>query len=151
MADAKYPFVPKSTAKLSVGDFWPVPLFDGSYASGIVLQKAPRGTAGERVSFCGGLLDWHGRSPPGPSDLANCPLLAQGYMHILAITSFGSVLGNLDHAPAPHLWHDGGRNILRGYDVVRRWSPTDRGKVPALEYWGWDIIQEKAEKLLLNR
>lgn len=152
VVDSSYPFVPKSTTKLRPGDFWPVPLSDGSYASGLVLQKAPSGTPGARVSFCGALLDWNGRSQPDASHLTGAALLAQGYMHVLAITNFGSVLGNLGPAarPVPQLWHDGCRYVLRGYDVVRRWGRDDKGKIPALEYWGWDIIQQKAEELLLN-
>jgi hypothetical protein len=153
MGNAKYPFVPKSTVNLRVGDFWSLPLSDGSYAAGIVLQKAPSGTIGARVTFCGGLLNWNGRSTPELEDLANGALLAQGYMHILSIANFGPVLGNLENAarPVPLLWHDGCRNILRGYDVLRRWSRDDVGKIPALEYWGWDIIHERAESLLVNR
>lgn len=152
MPQAEYPFTPKSTARLSAGDFWSVPLSDGSYGCGLVLQKAPDGTPRSRVSFCGGLLDWNGCTAPAPTDLANSKVLAQGYVHILAITSFGRVLGNLDARvrPSPILWHDGGQHVLQGYDIVRRWSIADRSVVPALEYWGWDIIKEKAEKLLLQ-
>src|SRR3982751_271647 len=96
MAEAEYPFKPKSTAKLRVGDFWPVPLKDRSYACGLVLQKAPTGTPSARVSFCGGLLDWKGRTIPAARDLSNRVVLAQGYMHLLAITNYGEVIGNLE-------------------------------------------------------
>jgi hypothetical protein len=152
MPRTEYPFEPKSMASLSAGDFWSIPLSNGSYACGMVLQKAPNGTPGARVRFCGVLLDWNGRATPDAPDVANRRILAQAYMHILAISRFGQVLGNLDSRvrPSPILWHDGGQHILRGYDVVRRWSIADQGIVPALEFWGWDIIKEKAEKLLFH-
>ncbi|WP_394662622.1 hypothetical protein [uncultured Sphingomonas sp.] len=153
MTKTAYPFVPKSTASLSPGDFWSIPLSDGSYGCGLVLQLAPPGTPGVRVSFCGALLDWNGRTDPDPAILTNRTVLAQGYMHILAIKNHGQVLGNLasDDRPSPIIWRDGGQHILRGYDIIRKWTVADRGFFPVLEYWGWDTIKEKAEQLLLHR
>jgi len=153
MAKTAYPFIPKSTASLSPGDFWSIPLSNGSYGCGLVLQLAPPGSPGVRVSFCGALLDWNGHAVPDPTVLANRTVLAQGYMHILSIKNFGQVLGNLaiDDRPSPIIWRDGGQHILQGYDVIRKWTVADRGLFPVLEYWGWDIIKEKAEQLLVHR
>jgi hypothetical protein len=80
-----YPFTPKSSLSLRLGDFWPVPLVDGSFACGRVLQHNPDG----RVSFFGGLMDWRGDEPPTSDALAGSATIRQGSMHLKAITRVG--------------------------------------------------------------
>src|SRR4051812_28661575 len=91
---ATYPFVPKSSQLLSPGDFWAVPLRDGSFACGCVVELMPKGRPGARVGFLGGLLDWHAKDEPTSESIRDAGFVSQGTMHIRAITSTGGrVLG----------------------------------------------------------
>jgi hypothetical protein len=144
-----YPFVPKSSKFLEPGDFWAVPLSDGSFACGRVLEHMPTGTPGARVGFLGGLLDWHGASPPEERSIAGASaFLAQGVMHILAITETGGrILGwrslELDRlAPWTFAF---GNVVQRGFTPIRPYQRTDRG-LPSLSWWGYDVIQIHANR-----
>ncbi|WP_443969602.1 Imm26 family immunity protein [Sphingobium sp. CR28] len=148
MMTDSYPYIPRSTAKLQPGDFWSIPLSDGSYSCGLVLQLAPKDEAGSRVTFCGALLNWHGEVRPSTPSLGAPSIVAQGIMHIMAITKTGGEIeGNLEAERRPRalLWHDGGRRISEGYNYVRPWSVADREVVPAMEFWSWSIISRRAE------
>ncbi|MDB5265361.1 MAG: hypothetical protein JWM39_74 [Parcubacteria group bacterium] len=95
MATQTYPFVPKSNAHLTPGDFWAIPLQDGSFACGRVLEIPESGDPGAKVSFHGALMDWHGNEPPTGDSIAGSKILEHANMHVLAITKIGGeVLGN---------------------------------------------------------
>ena len=71
-------------------------------------------------------------------------------MHILAITSTGGVIiGNrpLDlDGIEPHLaYHDG--LITRGFTTVRAWTPEDGQQIPSIDWWGYDVIRQRANRL----
>src|SRR5574340_668430 len=90
-----YPFTPRSSLALTVGDFWAVPLAEDSYGCGRVLEHIPKGMPGARVGVLGGLLDWHGQEQPSSEGIAGAAVVEQGVMHIWAITKIGgAVLGN---------------------------------------------------------
>jgi hypothetical protein len=148
-----FPHVPKSTAALVPGDFWGVPLSDTRWACGRVLQPMPRGKPGARVGFLGGLLDWTGPEAPTAESIAGRPLLEQGVMHILSITTTGgAVLGNraleLDGIEPLLAYHDG--MICRGFAPVRPWTRADGQTIPGLGYWGYDVLQIRANVLLVK-
>lgn len=144
-----YPFSPKSNAQLSEGDFWAIPLVDGSYACGRVMQLPPKGFPGpgSRVQFLGSLMDWHGPHMPESTDLSGVGSTVQAVMHVLSITRTGGhVIGNrklsLDKLE-PSLFINGSE-VQRGYDYVREFK---RGEVlPEWSHWGWNVIW-----LLANR
>jgi hypothetical protein len=148
-----YPFVPKSNANLQPGDFWALPLSDGSYACGRVLQLPPAGRPGSKVSFLGGLLDWRANSQPTSHSIAGARVLEQGAMHVLAIqNSGGQVLGNrplgLD-AMGP-LECINGNTIQIGYTPVRAWRREDTAQLPTFSTWGYDFILLRAHKHFLG-
>ena len=96
------PFEPRSIARLLAGQFRAVPLSEGRYACGRVLH-IPR-TADPEPSlyldtriFLAGLMDWSGSGPPTSEAIAGCGVLAQGSMHVAAISDTGSgILGQRD-------------------------------------------------------
>lgn len=108
-----YPFIPKSTAHLQVGDFWAIPLSDGRYGCGYVVALCPN----RRKMFVAGLTNWVGPSKPTPPDLLNCRVIEHAKAHIKAITEHGpEILGhctallNVDPDDRDHAW---------GYGVIR--------------------------------
>ena len=99
MMASVYPFVPKSSVKLTPGDFWAIPLRNGRFACGRVVEHLPKDWPGARVSFLGGLLNWEGSSEPTFDLIAGASFIAQGVMHILSIKTTGSaILGHRDLA-----------------------------------------------------
>ncbi len=97
MAEATYPFVPRSNKNLRAGQFWAVPLTDGRFACGRVMVPTIR--IAPRVGFVAGLMDWVGHEPPTPEALAGREVLAQGHAHIKTILhTGGEVLGCRDLA-----------------------------------------------------
>jgi hypothetical protein len=59
-----YPFIPKTTSKVSVGDIWSIKLDDGWYSAGRVLEII------SRVMVLGGVLDWTGEVQPTEGSIA---------------------------------------------------------------------------------
>lgn len=157
-----YPFLPRSTSYLQPGDFWSVPLSDGRFACGRVLDtKATAGpddhddlglSLSTRVFFLG-LMDWVGEVAPSTDSLAGAALLRQGAAHILTITTTGGeILGNRDLAldgitgliQASH--KTGGTVWL--YRGARRLRPATREEAtrgPWISHWGFKVITVTAE------
>jgi hypothetical protein len=148
-----YPFVPKSSAKLKCGDFWSVPLQDGTFACGRVIELPPKGRPGAKVSFLGGLLQWRNDAPPTAIAIASAPVIEQGVMHILSITTTGGeVLGHRPLAldkiePFEMICGD---TIQRGFTPVRPWKKSDNELLPTFSTWGYNVIWLKAHKHLLG-
>jgi len=147
MTEPSYPFVPKSTRFLRPGDFWALPLSDGTFGCGRVLQTQGDRLAGPRRLFFGGYLDFRDDEPPDFESIAGAHLVDCGQMHIKAIVeSGGAVLGNrpleLDGVEPPLLLDAGlgPRTLLRGVQTVRPVSPDDLGKYPTLETWGYRVV-----------
>lgn len=149
----RYPFVPKSSLRLTPGDYWSIPLQDGSFACGRVIELSPPGIPGSKVSFLGGLLRWHGNTPPTTEAIAGCPTLEQAQMHILSITTTGGmVLGNRPLVadgivPFEFIY---GNTIRRGFTAVRAWKRSDVGILPAFSTWGYNFIWLRAHKHFLG-
>ncbi len=94
-----YPFVPKSTAHLKVGQFWAVKLhlpgyFEAPnyYGCARVLQLYPSSAANAKRWFISGLMAWLDTSPPTAESIAGCNTIVQQYnSHIRDIE--GEILG----------------------------------------------------------
>lgn len=153
MTSRVFPFIPRSTVTLRPGDFWAVPISDGSFACGRVLELPPKGMRGQRVSFLGGLLDWHASSPPTSASIAGAGALEQGIMHLLAITSSGGeVLGHraLDLDGLEPGTFVNGNMVHKGFTRLRDWRLDDTVRYPGLSWWGYDVIQILAHKHFLG-
>lgn len=153
-----YPFVPKSAASLLRGQFWALPLSNGSFACGRVIQLAPAGMLGARVSFLGGVLDWVSSSQPTSAAIAGASCLAQGHVHIKAITETGGeILGHrsleLDGI-APWLFRGahGWQNsfVQQGLIPLRPQTPAD-DELPVFSTWGYDFALGIAEARFVKR
>jgi hypothetical protein len=148
------PFVPKSTAALIPGQFWALPLSDGSFGCGRVIQLAPAGMRGARVTFLAAVLDWVSRSRPTSAAIAGAPCVSQGRVHIKAVTETGGEI--LGHRPleldgiAPWLFRgsDYWRNssVQEGLIPIRPQTPAD-DELPVFSTWGykfaWGIAEDR--------
>jgi hypothetical protein len=146
-----FPFVPKSSQGLEPGDFWSIPLQEGGFGCGRVLEHMPKGMPGARVGFLAALLDWRGETPPSAAGIAGAKALEQGLLHILGITQTGgAVLGNRPLSlDALEAWvFVNGNVVQRGFTPLRPWRRGDAQALPSLSWWGYDVIQILANKHL---
>jgi hypothetical protein len=147
----QYPIVPKSTKDLLPGQFWSIPLADGRFGCGRVLQLNGDQIPTPMRSFLGGLHHWVSSSPPDVSSPLGCDFVAFGIMHIKAITKTGGfVLGQRslesDKIEIPLLLH--GTDIVRGAQSLRPAQPDEIRQLLRLGYWGFDYIQTLANEKL---
>jgi hypothetical protein len=87
---------------LERGQFWAIPLPDGSYGAGCVIGlhfprgEFPNGKPSSRA-FIAGVLEWHGKVAPTAELLRACTLVNYAFAHIKVITTTGgSILGKAD-------------------------------------------------------
>jgi hypothetical protein len=127
----RYPFTPKSTAGLQLGQLWSIALPDGRYACGRVLATEVRGHAGSTRLSLSALLDWVADRPPTDDAIAARPVLAAGILHVKSIAECGGViLGRrpleADHiepstyGSEPHAWGYTFPRTLAAAKVARR-------------------------------
>ena len=149
-ASPKYPFLPRSTVDLIPGQYWSIPLSNGKYACGRVLQVQD----GESRNFIAGLMDWCGEAPPAPEDVRSAKLAEHGLAHVKTIReSRGAVLGRvpledselevpltLDQSPG-----DGCR-LRRGFSLLGVASAEEQRKLKVFSTWGYSVVRIKAEK-----
>jgi len=151
-SNAQYPFVPKSTSSLVPGHFWALPLSDGSFGCGRVVQLKPREMTGARVAFLAAVLDWHSLEPPTSDSIALAPCVAQGQVHLKAITeSGGAILGHRaldDDGIEPwlfrgaHGWQNS--SVQLGFFLVRP-QQSDDSELPVFSTWGFDVAVNIAD------
>jgi hypothetical protein len=153
-----YPFVPRSTASLVPGQFWAIPLPDGSFGCGRVIETKPPGSTGARVLFLAAVLDWHADAPPTAHAIAGAKCLDQGQAHLKAITETGgSILGHrpleLDNIEP---WEFRGAQfhvnsyVYRGMEPLRPQQPADQA-LPVLGTWGYQVPVVIAERHFRKR
>lgn len=154
-----YPFTPKSTSYLLAGQFWAVPMRDGRFACGRVLQVTGDGHPWASTStrtFLAGLLDWSGDEQPTAESIAGASLLLQGKAHIKAITTTGGVV--LGHRPLeadhlrPYEWLSARvvnpNHVFAGLTYLREASREDQQNLPVMSTWGFKVIQVSANSRL---
>jgi hypothetical protein len=153
-----YPFVPRSTAALLPGHFWAIPLSDGSFGCGRVIELKAPGTVSARVSFLAAVLDWHADVPPTSDNIAGSQCLDQGQAHLKVITeSGGAVLGHrpleLDNIEP---WEFRGQMfhvnsyVHKGLRPLRPQQPDD-SCLPVLSTWGYHVPLRIAEARFINQ
>ena len=154
--EPSYPFAPKSNAYLRAGPFWAVPLSDGRFGCGRVLD-VPRGgdlhvPANSRM-FLAGLVEWVEPRPPTTDSIAGADLIAQGFAHIKTIlTTGGAILGWRDLATdaiVPDRWrsHVAGGTVWL-YEGARRIRPAtdDDRYLPVMGTGGYSVLRLLAEQ-----
>jgi len=148
-----YPFVPRSTAALLPGQFWGIPLSDGTFGCGRVIELKAARVVGARVSFLAAVMDWHGDKPPTADSIAGAKCLAQGKAHLKSITETGgSILGYrplaLDNIEP---WEFRGAEfhvnsyVHKGLQPLRPQQPEDNC-LPVLSIWGYHVPMVIAER-----
>ena len=151
-----YPFVPKSNRWLEAGQFWAIPLSNGRFACGRVLDVPREDDLHIPVNtrmFLAGLVDWSGSEPPSSDAIAASGLVDQGFAHIKAIlTTGGEILGArplmLDRI-RPMRWrsHVAGGTVwtFEGAKRLRPATDADRD-LPVIGTWGYSVIKLLAEE-----
>jgi hypothetical protein len=154
-SEISYPFVPKSTARLVPGQYWAIPLSNGKYGCGRVIQVAENSRTKSRVMFLAGVQEWVGTSAPTAQAIAGTTVAHQGKAHILAILKTGGeVLGCrpleadgilpgvfLSHAAGP------GVRLLCGLEDFGEATDNDRQTRKVLSTWGFKVAEVLAERL----
>ncbi|MDF1763846.1 MAG: hypothetical protein P1U57_10585 [Oleibacter sp.] len=150
----KYPFVPKSTAYLKEGQIMSIPLSDGSYACGRILQLKVEGEKRDSRMFIAGLMDWHGNEPPCSEAISGTKILAHGQVHVKTVKECGAeIVGYLDlgedNTQIPlSLDQSPGRNcrLRRGYDLLDPASDSEQSTLHVFSTWGFKVMKNLAEK-----
>ena len=120
----KYPFVPRSRAKLVVGQFWSLPLPGGRFACGRLLSLPGKvGTKQARLLVVG-IENWLGMAAPTLKDIRGKDIVARGIVHVSAIReNRGVVLGRRSLAS------DGIVQSVGGLPSLPEWSSGNLRKV----------------------
>ncbi len=149
-----YPFQPKSSRSLRPGHYWAIPLDDGRYGCGVVVET-------DGVDVPGGvmaaLLEWSGDQPPTNDDIDHVnQVLHHGIMGIKAITDCGDLVrGQRDLVRYPielpeTVSHRGGGTVwvLRGTRRVREATKEEARDMPAQSTLGFRVLQVRANARL---
>ncbi|HEY9062996.1 MAG TPA: Imm26 family immunity protein [Pseudobacteroides sp.] len=150
-----YPFEPKTNKFLVPGQFWAIPLENGKFACGRVIELNPD----HNRSFLAGLMDWIGENPPSEEDLAGCKTLEQGCVHIKTIKETG--LNGMITGCRP-LILDGiesnyftsctyGGELMKGFKIIEPIVYAKDDEYETLSYWGYVSIKIRAEYLFKNK
>jgi hypothetical protein len=153
-----YPFIPKSAGWLVAGEFWALPLSDGSFGCGRVIQIPGKEVRNSAMQFLAGVLDWHSTSVPTAESIAGADCLAQGNAHIRAITrTGGEILGYRDLAADGiepwdfrEAWVWKNSNVLKGLLPYRAQTPDD-DILPVLSTWGYNVACVIAEARFVKK
>lgn len=154
----KYPFVPKSNLSLRPGHFWGIPLSNGKFACGRVLQLPPADYRyGKKTSFFAGLMDWVSQELPRADTLAGSKLLIQGVAHIKTIAATGSgIIGERplseDHIEIT-LQTDAACvpcKVVQGFKAVRPATSADFDTLTSRSVWGYDVVRLAAERIFVE-
>jgi hypothetical protein len=149
-----YPFVPKSTAHLEPGQFWSIPLDNGRFGCGRVIQLCCKEGKRDTRAFLAGLLDWSGDEPPSSEAIAGRGTIDQGEVHIKTISeNRGEVLGFRPlEADGIEPWlflSQGGWGhscwLQQGYEWLRPATLAEFQTHPVFSTWGYAVIKLLAE------
>jgi hypothetical protein len=156
MKERVFPFVPKSTKGLRLGDFWAIPLDGGDFACGRVLAFDHRTGRQDLRIFLAGLLDWVSDAPPTFDSIAGAQIAIEGGAHLRTILATGgTILGNrpleMDGlAPALALDCAGGRHchVVCGFEVVRPATQQDLDSLRVFSTFGFMVMRNYANAKL---
>jgi hypothetical protein len=136
---------------LEPGQYWSIPLDNGRFACGRVIQLQIKNGKRDRRSFLAGLMDWWGRKPPTADRIAGCEVIEQGSADIKTIVETGGqILGTRElalEAIEPLLFRDAwvATWVQRGFDYVRPFDRRKDAQLPVFSGWGYLVIKEIAE------
>ncbi|KOS66396.1 hypothetical protein AEA09_16735 [Lysinibacillus contaminans] len=157
-----YPFKPKSNKELIPRQFWAIPLPNGNFACGRVVQVTGKYSAVPTKTFLAGLMDWSDSVPPTLESIAGTKTIIQGVAHINCIYETGldgMISGyrplELDSIEPNYFRSQIGYQpeyckLMRGLEEVRPITKAECGKYSTLGIWGTDYIRQVAESKLFN-
>jgi hypothetical protein len=153
-----YPLVPKSVEWLLPGQYWALPLSDGTFGCGRVIEVPGHELRNSQMEFLAAVLDWHAQTEPTGEMIAGHPCLTQGRAHIRSITrTGGAILGHRELAAdgiTPWLFrradHHRNSSVMRGFVPIRDQRPSDQG-LPVLSVWGYLVPQVIADARFVKR
>ncbi len=161
MTKISYPFIPKSTAYLKPGHFWSIPLDNGNFACGRVIQlKHLESGKIDTGIYLAGLMDWIDCKPPTSESIARRKTLKQGAVHIKTIReNQGEILGfrALEEdgiEPWLFLTTSAGRTryLQRGFTQLHEKANQQQvQELPVFSTYGYGVIKILAEKFLAKR
>jgi hypothetical protein len=159
--DIKYPFKPKTNNSLIPGQFWAIPLKNGQFACGRVIQVTKAYRASPTKTFLAGLMNWLGDTPPESEDIAEKQTIVQGVVHIKTIheTGLGEMITgfrHLDLIEPDYFRSQTGYQpehckLMKGLIELRPITKIEWEMYPTLGIWGTDYIKGLAETKLLRR
>lgn len=138
MSRRDFPFTPRTSNALEVGDFWAVEIPDGGYGCLQVTELAAEGP-GSRSTLVAGVVDWWGTEPPTAAAIAGRRIVRQGLTRIEAFTFGGAQI--LGRAVVTH---------ERAFPSHYR----DRGLVGigmSHQVWGWQTLTSVVADTLKDR
>ena len=153
-----YPVVPKSALSLQPGEFWGLPLSNGTYGCGRVIDVPQSRAPGPSMLFLAGVLDWHSNLMPTEESIAAAACLEQGQAHVKVITQNGGrVLGYRDLSRdgiTPWMFRGAeswmNSVVHKGLTPIRAQTSKDV-VLPILSTWGLHVPCIIAEKRFLKR
>ncbi len=127
----KYPYEPKSNNKLEIGEFWSIPLPNGEFGCGVIIEIPDKNE--KRMRFTAGLLNWIGNQAPTESILkfGDLKIIRFGNVHIKTILSRGEK--------------------IRGKIEIENIGNIKISNLKELSTWGYNFINLLAEKLQESR
>lgn len=155
MRKVTYPFIPKSTAHLEPGQFWSIPLNNGRFACGRVMQLAFWGGKKDTRWFLAGLANWVGKEPPSATSIAGCVVMAQGAAHIGVIRDYqGLILGHRsleEDGLEPQTFRSQESlalncMLMHGLAEVRPATYEEQALYPVLSFWYDGYVKYLAER-----
>ena len=160
--DFIYPFKPKSNKTLIPGQYWAIPLKEGKFACGRVVQVTRNYMASPTKTFLAGLIDWVGDIPPTYEAIAGKKILEQGVVHVMCIheTAVDEMLTgyrplDLDFIEPDYFRSQTGYQpglcmLMKGLGELRTINIEEWQKYSTLGIWGTDYIRHLAEEKLFN-
>jgi hypothetical protein len=154
----RYPFIPKSANWLLPGQFWALPLSDGTFGCARVIEVPSVEARRSRMEFLAGVLDWHSTERPTADAIVGASCLAQGHVHLRAIIKTGGeILGFRDLSVdriepwlfrGAQFWKNS--HVYRGLTPVRPQRPDDND-LPVLPTWGYGVARAIAEARFVKK
>ena len=149
-----YPFIPKSTAYLQEGQIISVPISNGRFACGRVLQLLVENGKRDKVQFIVGLMDWSGEQPPNSEAISGAKILKHGQAHIKTVKECGAQIVDfrllesdglevplsLDQAPSKNC------KLRQGFNILGGASKEQQESLKVFSTWGYGVLKIKAEQ-----
>ena len=128
MADRAFPFAPRSTTSLELGDLIAVPCEPSGWACLQVIDLVRSGP-GARTTFVAGVLPWRGSEPPTRQTVAGLSATEHGLVHLDVFSKGGLLVidqGQITTSGLP--------SNFRDLDVGRHHK-----------VWGWKTAVRRAQ------